>query len=72
MAEVVVAPSGPEALDVGLMIDEHGDRFVVLTFREGEGDPVLVTFTVPLFERYAAHLARAADFARDERNWQAP
>ena len=69
MAEIVVTPSGPGALESGLMLDEHGTRYVVLTFKEPEGDPVIVTFEVPLFHQYLAVLQRTADAATDERNW---
>ena len=69
MAEIVVTPSGPGALEAGLMLDEHGTRFVVLTFKEPESDPVIVTFLVPLFRDYLAVLERAAEAAADERNW---
>jgi len=72
MAEIVVTPSGPGAMESGLMIDEHGDRFVVLTFKEPDTDPVLVTFTVPLFERYVGYLTRTAEAAKDEANWAIP
>ncbi|WP_164523558.1 hypothetical protein [Sphingomonas sp. S-NIH.Pt15_0812] len=51
------------------MIDETGTRFVVLTFKEPEADPVIVTFTVPLFEKYATHLQTVAEAATDEANW---
>lgn len=70
MPEIVVTPSGPGAMEAGLMIDDSGTRFVVLTFREPDADPVLVTFTVPLFQRYAAYLARTAEAAGDEAAWQ--
>lgn len=69
MAEVVISPSGPGAMESGLMIDETGTRFVVLTFKEPEADPVIVTFTVPLFEQYATHLQTVAKAATDEANW---
>ena len=69
MAEIVVTPSGPGALEAGLMLDEHGTRYVVLTFKEPEADPVIVTFLVPLFRDYLAVLERAAEAAADERNW---
>lgn len=69
MAEVVISPSGPGAMETGLMIDETGTRFVVLTFEEPEADPVIVTFTVPLFEQYATHLQTVAKAATDEANW---
>lgn len=70
MAEIVVTPSGPGAMEAGLMIDEAGERFVVLTFREPEGDPVIVTFTVPLFGHYLSVLNRTGAAAADESNWQ--
>lgn len=71
MAEIIIAPDGGDTLDVGLMIDEHEQRFVVLTFKRPDDDPVLVTFSPSMFAQYAAYLGRAADFARDESNWQA-
>lgn len=72
MAEIVISPSGPAAMETGLMIDEAGDRFVVLTFREPDADPVLVTFTVPLFQNFVHHLGKTAEAALDEFNWQVP
>jgi hypothetical protein len=70
MPEIVISPSGPGAIEAGLMIDETGTRFVVLTFKEPEADPVIVTFTVPIFQGFAAHLGTVADAALDEANWQ--
>lgn len=52
------------------MIDETGTRFVVLTFKEPQGDPVIVTFTIPIFQGLAAHLGTVAEAALDEANWQ--
>lgn len=72
MAEVVISPSGPGALEAGLMIDETGTRFVVLTFNEPDADPVLVTFTVPIFQDYVRHLVKTAEAAADELNWVVP
>ena len=69
MGETVISPTGPGACEVGLMIDETGTRFVVLTFREPAVDPVIVTFTVPLFQDYVGYLRRAADAATVETNW---
>ena len=69
MAEIVISPSGPGAMETGLMIDETGTRFVVLTFREPDADPMIVTFTVPLFQEYVRHLAKTAEAAGDEGNW---
>ncbi|WP_156460915.1 hypothetical protein [Sphingomonas sp. Leaf339] len=54
------------------MIDETGMRFVVLTFKEPDVDPVIVTFTVPLFQDYVSHLVKTAEAAGDEFNWRLP
>lgn len=70
MAEVVVTPSGPGAMESGLMVDEAGRRFVVLTFKEPDADPVIVTFSPELFEPYVKHLNDVAAAARNEANWQ--
>lgn len=70
MAEIVISPSGPGAIEAGLMIDETGTRFVVLTFKEPEGDPVIVTFTIPIFQGLAVHLGTVAEAALDEANWK--
>ncbi len=72
MAEVVISPSGPGAMETGLMIDETGTRFVVLTFKEPNADPVIVTFTVPIFQNYVRHLATVSEAAADELNWVVP
>ena len=72
MTEVVISPSGPGAIEAGLLIDETGTRFVVLTFKEPDADPVLVTFTVPIFETFVAHLNRTAEAAGNEHNWRMP
>lgn len=69
MAEVVISPSGTGAIEAGLMIDETGTRFVVLTFKEPDSDPVIVTFTTPVFSGFASHLQTVAAAAADESNW---
>ena len=69
LSETVISPSGPGACEAGLMIDETGTRFVVLTFREPQADPVIVTFTVPLFQQYVGYLTRTAEASADEANW---
>lgn len=51
------------------MIDETGTRFVVLTFKEPDADPVIVTFTLPVFAGFASHLNTIAAAAADEANW---
>ena len=72
MAATVITPSGPGAMEAGLLLDEDGQRFVVLTFKEPGGEPTLVTFTVPIFRHYVEHLVRTAASADDEANWGIP
>ncbi|MDD1451558.1 hypothetical protein NHF48_012155 [Sphingomonas sp. H160509] len=72
MATTVITPSGPGAMEAGLILDEDSQRFVVLTFKEPEGEPTLVTFTVPIFQHYVEHLVRTAASADDEANWAIP
>jgi hypothetical protein len=49
MAATIITPSGTGAMEAGLVLDEEGSRFVVLTFKEPQGEPTLITFTVPVF-----------------------
>lgn len=72
MTATVITPSGPGAMEAGLVLDEEGGRFVVLTFKEPGGDPTLVTFTVPIFQNYVQHLVRTAEAAKVEANWGIP
>ena len=72
MAATVITPSGTGAMEAGLVLDEDGSRFVVLTFKEPEGEPILVTFTVPIFQHYVEHLVRTAKAADEETNWGVP
>jgi hypothetical protein len=68
----VITPSGLGAMEVGLVLDEERQRFVVLTFKEPGGEPLLVTFTVPIFQNYVEHLVRTAKAANEEANWVIP
>jgi hypothetical protein len=70
MGEIVIAPEGASAIDAGYLIDDDGARFVAVSFNRPGQDRVIVTFTVPLFEAFSAHLANVAEGARDEENWR--
>lgn len=72
MVSTVITPSGTGAMEAGLYLDEDGQRFVVLTFKEPKGEPTLVTFTVPIFQNYVEHLVRTAKSADVEANWGVP
>lgn len=72
MADVFISPSGPGAMEAGLMLDETGTRFVVLTFNAPDADPVVVSFTVPVFQEYVRHLNSTAEAAADDLNWIMP
>ena len=72
MTPTVITPSGPGAMEAGLVHDEEGQRFVTLTFKEPGGEPLLVTFMVPIFQNYVEHLVRTAKAANEEANWDIP
>ncbi len=72
MAATIITPSGTGAMEAGLVLDEEGGRFVVLTFKEPKGEPTLVTFTVPVFQNYVEHLVRTAKAANEDANWGIP
>ena len=72
MAATVITPSTPDAKEAGLVLDEDGQRFVILTFKEPKGEPTLVTFTVPIFQNYVEHLVKTAAAANEEANWGIP
>ena len=72
MAATVITPSGPGAMEAGLVLDEDGQRFVILTCKEPKGEPTLVTFTVPIFQNYVEHLVKTAAAANEEANWGIP
>ncbi len=64
MAEIVITPNGKDALEAGLLTDDSGQQFVVLSFKQPGGDNVLVTFTETLFLDYVGHLQQTADVVR--------
>ena len=72
MAATIITPSGTGAMEAGLVLDEEGSRFVVLTFKEPQGEPTLVTFTVPVFQNYVEHLVQTAEAANEDANWGIP
>lgn len=55
-------------MEAGLVHDEEAQRFDVLTFKEPGGEPILVTFTVPIFQNCVEHLVRTAKAATEEAN----
>jgi hypothetical protein len=69
MAEIVITPKGRDALEAGTLVDDEGNRFVVLDFKQPGGDNVVVTFTVPLFCDYVSYLLETAEVARNEAHW---
>ena len=70
MAEIVITPTGTDAMQVGGFVDDNGNRFVGLSFEMDNGDHTVVTLTVPLFNAYAEHLAKAAKHLSTENYWR--
>lgn len=71
MADRIIAPLGSDAIEIGGIIDDDGQRFMLLRFNDGSGNPVTVSMLIPMFQAFAAHCAQAAkasatrDFWRD-------
>lgn len=72
MADLIITPSGPGAMEAGLVLDDDGGRFVLLKYKEPQGNAVMVTFTVPIFQHYVEHLVRTAAAADVDANWGIP
>jgi hypothetical protein len=70
MGEIVIAPQGRDAIEIGGFIDDAGDRFVAVNFRRDDGDPVIVTFRAALFQDFARHVGKVAEAVRDARFWE--
>lgn len=71
MAEIIIAPEGKDAIELGTLIDDDGQRFTVMRFDTGKGDTVMITMLIPLFREFAdlaGHLAAeisTRDYWRD-------
>lgn len=70
MAEIVIAPNGTDAIEIGGFHDDSGNRFVGLNFKMPNGDNALITFALPLFEAYAKHVGHAASNFATEQYWR--
>ena len=70
MAETVISPSGEKAAQVGTLIDDKGARFAVLRFQDGDGEPVIVTFTPDGFRALAGQIQNTVGRLDDESYWQ--
>lgn len=68
MAEIVIAPNGTDAIEVGTFFDDDGQRYVGMMFDTGTGDTVIVTMLIPLFQAFAEHVGGVADETR-KRDW---
>lgn len=68
MTERFFAPQGPDAIEVGTIIDDDGQRFVVMRFNDGAGDAVIVSMLIPMFQAFAAHIGKMAE-GSSTRDW---
>ena len=69
MGEIVIAPEGRDAIDVGGFRDDTGEAFVAICFKRPGMDDVIVTFTPDLFRDFAAHLSNAASAISQGSYW---
>jgi hypothetical protein len=70
LAETVISPNGPNAVQAGTLIDDRGDRFAVLRFQEPGGDPVIVTFPIATFHDLVRRMNETDRQTKDEAYWR--
>jgi len=69
MREILIAPQGRDAIEVGGFTAEDGKRFVMISFdRDGE-ERVIVSFEPQLFIDFAGHLGNVAKAAQGGNLW---
>ena len=66
----IFAPQGRDAIQLGGLIDDEGQRFVVMTFADEAGDEVIVTMLIPLFQDFARHTADMAKASASRAFWR--
>jgi hypothetical protein len=69
MADIIITPDGKDAIRIGTILDDDGDRFAVMSFEQPGGDTVFVTMTVPLLSEFAAHVTQSAEAFAVEAYW---
>ncbi|MBM3928416.1 MAG: hypothetical protein FJ335_08170 [Sphingomonadales bacterium] len=68
--ETIITPEGPDAIQIGSLVDDAGDRFVAISFQQPSGERAIVTFTPRLFREFAGYVDTAADLSRHEAFWE--
>lgn len=70
MKEIIITPNRSEDLPVGTLVDDSGDRFVVMGFSETGDKPISVTMNLALFEAYVGHLQNVLSQTRKPAHWR--
>ncbi|MDZ7893851.1 MAG: hypothetical protein U5M50_02145 [Sphingobium sp.] len=70
MAEIVIAPLGIDAVEMGTIFDDSGQRFCAMCFRMPGHDDVIVTMPIPLFAQFAKQAMKTAKLASTRDHWK--
>lgn len=69
MTEFVVTPEGRDAIEIGGLVDDDGNRFVAMSFSRPNGDRGIVTLTPKLFKDFVGHVRHVAQALADDDWW---
>lgn len=64
------APLGPESVQIGGMVDDDGQRFMVIRYTDETDDTVVVSMPIPLFQAFARLAANAAEASATRAFWK--
>jgi hypothetical protein len=70
MAIKFFAPQGKDAIEAGSIIDDDGQRFMLVTFTDEAGDQVAVSMLIPLFQEFAAYMGELAALSATRDFWR--
>lgn len=70
MSHRYFAPLGADAMNFGTLVDDDGQRFVGVNFRDEQGDEITVTMNIPLFRLFADQAQKMAALAETRDHWR--
>lgn len=70
MAETLFTPAAGTPIEIGGMIDDTGQRYMVMRFTDAAGSSVIVPLLIPLFQDFARLCGAAAEASATRDFWR--
>lgn len=70
MAIKFIGLKDKDTVEAGSIIDDDGQRFMIVKFAEPGGDELVISMTIPLFQAFAAHLGDLAEKSATREYWR--